>query len=364
MKVQCPMPFVTSFLLPFIPDLLIKIFNCTLVIQLKTYFMKTKPLSLQILLASIFILPNCLFSTSYAQEETFTIDRAHSVIGFSIKIAGGFSEVDGKFTDFKVNSTVESGTYNLKKVDVEIQATSINTGTEGRDNHLRTDDFFDVENFPTITFKSTKINQNGASYEVEGDFSMHGFTNRITIPFKRTHDDPMVWVFGSPNIIYEGTHTLDRTDYEIKATTRWNSIIAATGDMAMSDEVTIRLKIITRGESPSRILAQAASKDGGAGFNEAYNKLEEKYPDAPIYDENLFSGVGRSLTRQKNTTAIVEVYEIWVEKYPNSSRAHYSLGQAYVNTEEPKLAKKQFKKALELDPANEEAKTELAKLDD
>ena len=327
--------------------------------------MKTKHKFPQISLASIFILSFFLLSyNTSAQEETFTIDRAHSVIGFSIKIAGGFSEVDGKFTDFKVATTVESGTYKLKNVDVEIQATSINTGTEGRDNHLRTDDFFDVENFPTITFKSKNITQNGVDYQIEGDFSMHGFTNTITIPFKRTHSEPMVWVFGSPNIIYEGTLTVDRTDYEIKATTRWNSIIAATGDMAMSDEVSIRLKIITRGESPSRVLAQAAAKDGGEGFSETYSKLEEKYPDAGIFDESLFSSVGRSLSRQKNTTAIVEVYKIWVDKYPNSSRAHYSLGQAYVNTEEPKLAKKQFKKALELDPANEEAKTELAKLDD
>jgi polyisoprenoid-binding protein YceI len=307
----------------------------------------------------------CLYSyTVFAQEETFSVDRSHSVIGFSIKIAGGFSEVDGKFTDFKVTTMVESETYKLNKVNVEIQATSINTGTDGRDNHLRTDDFFDVENYPTITFNSTKIIQNGADYEIEGDFTMHGITNRITMPLKRTHSEKMVWIFGSPNIIYEGSHTLDRTEYKIKATTRWNSIIAATGDMAMSDEVSIRLKIITRGASPSRTLAEAASKDGASGFTEAYSMLEAKYPGADIFDENLFSSVGRSLSRQKNNKAIVEVYQIWIDKYPESSRAHYSLGQAYVNTEETKLAKKQFKKALDLDPENEDAKNQLAKLDD
>lgn len=272
--------------------------------------------------------------------------------------------MDGKFTDFKITTAVESGTYKLKTVQVEIQATSINTGTEGRDNHLRTDDFFDVENFPTITFNSTKVTQNGVDYDVEGDFSMHGFTNKITLSLKRTHKENMVWIFGSPNIIYEGSFTLDRADYEIKATTRWNSIIAATGDMAMSDEVSIRLKIITRGESPSRILYSAAEKDGGSGFNEAYALLESRYPDADIFDESLFTSVGRSLRRRKNMSAIVEVYEIWIEKYPNSSNAHYSLGQAYVNTDQSKLAKKQFKEALKLDPVNEEAKTELAKLDD
>jgi len=311
------------------------------------------------------ILTFCLFgySTS-AQEETFNIDRAHSVIGFSIKIAGGFSEVDGSFTDFKVVSIVESETYKLKSVNVEIQATSINTGSERRDNHLRTDDFFDVENYPTITFNSTNVVQNGVDYKIKGDFTMHGITNRITILFKRSHVKEMVWIFGSPNIIYEGAFALDRTDYNIKATTRWNSIIAATGDMAMSDEVTIRLKLITRGESPSRLLAAATVKGGEAGFNETYEMLEKKYPGAEIFDENLFSSAGRTLSRQKNNKAIVEVYQVWIDKYPNSSRAHYSLGQAYVSVEEPKLAKKQFKKALDIDPENEDAKNQLAKMDD
>jgi len=193
---------------------------------------------------------------------------------------------------------------------------------------------------------------------------MHGITNRITIPFKRTHEEKMVWIFGNPNIIYEGAFTVDRTDYDIKATARWNSIVAATGDMAMSDEVSIRLKIITRGESPAQTLAKAASNGGEAGFTEAYEKLEVKYPDADIFDEDLFSSVGRSLARQENNKAIVEVYQIWIDTYPNSSRAHYSLGQAYATGGEPKLAKKQFKKALNLDPENEDAKSQLAKLDE
>ena len=329
--------------------------------------MKTKyhfpkyPARFAIVLISAF----CLFGYgASAQEETFDIDRSHSVIGFSIKIAGGFSEVEGSFTDFKVGTTVEAETYNLKNVNVEIQATSINTGVERRDNHLRTDDFFDVENYPTITFNSTNIVQNDMDYSIEGDFTMHGITNRITIPFKRSHTEKMVWIFGNPNIIYEGTLTLDRTDYDIKATARWNSIVAATGDMAMSDEVSIRLKIITRGASPTQVLAEAASKGGGAGFTEAYEMLEKKYPGAEIFDENLFSSVGRTLARQENNKAIVEVDQIWIEKYPNSSRAHYSLGQAYETADEKKLAKKHFKKALDIDPENEDAKNQLAKLNE
>ena len=161
----------------------------------------------------MFILTFCLFVyTTSAQEETFNIDRAHSVIGFSVKIAGGFSEVEGAFNYFKVSSNVEAETYKLKNGNVEIKVTSINTGNEGRDNHLRTDDFFDVENYPTITFNSTNIVQKGLDDEIKGDFTMHGITNRITIPSKRSHAEKMVWIFGRPYIIYEGALALDRTD--------------------------------------------------------------------------------------------------------------------------------------------------------
>lgn len=314
---------------------------------------------------AVLMLTLCLMTFNlYAQEETFNIDRSHSVIAFSIKIAGGFSEVEGSFTDFKGSATVESGDYTLKSANVEIQATSINTGTEGRDNHLRTDDFFDVENFPTITFNSTGVAQSGADYEVEGDFTMHGVTKRITIPFKRSHEPAMVWIFGVPNIIYEGATTVDRETFGIKATARWNSIVAATGDMAMSDEVTIRLKIITRGQSPVQVLTKAVTEGGVEGFMEAYNMQEQKYPGEDIFSENTFPSVGRGLRRQKNNPAIVEVYKIWVEKYPESSNAHYSLGEAYMTVEDAKSAKKQFKKSLELDPNNEDAKTQLAKMDE
>ncbi len=297
-----------------------------------------------------------------AQDETFNIDRSHSVVGFSIKIAGGFSEVEGSFDDFKGSAIVDPGTYKLKSVNVEIQASSINTGVERRDNHLKSDDFFDVENYPTIEFNSVSVAQSGVDYDIEGDFTMHGITKRITIPFKRSHQENMIWIFGDPNIIFEGSLTVNREDYGIKATGRWNSIVEASGDLAMSDEVSIRLKIITKGESPTRALTTAVIKEGKDGFNKAWGTLEKKYEGVELLNENTFGSVARGLRRQKNNQAIVDVYEIWVEKYPESTNAHFNLGQAYVTIEEAKLAKKQFKKALSIDPENKTAEEELAKL--
>jgi len=184
----------------------------------------------------------------------------------------------------------------------------------------------------------------------------------MTIPFTRSHKEPMVWIFGEPNIIYVGTTTLSREEFKIKATSRWNSIVEATGDLAMSDEVSVRLKFITKGENPVRVLTAAVTDGGGAAFNKAYDELQAKYKGVEIFDEGTFGSVARQLGRQQNNQGIVQVYQIWVEKYPGSSNAHFSLGQAYLAVEDTKMAKKSFKKAVDLDPSNKEAKTELDKL--
>ena len=104
------------------------------------------------------------------------------------------------------------------------------------------------------------------------------------------------------------------------------------------------------------------AEEGKDGFNETWGQLEKKYKGVELFSENTFGSVARGLRRQKNNQAIVKVYEIWVEKYPESSNAHFNLGKAYVAIEETKLAKKEFKKALAIDPENKAAEEELSKL--
>ena len=88
--------------------------------------------------------------TVVAQVSTakqYPIDNNHSTVGFSVPILGGLSKVRGKFTDFAITLTNDEKDITKSSVNVVIKATSINTGIEGRDKHLRTADFFDVEKF-------------------------------------------------------------------------------------------------------------------------------------------------------------------------------------------------------------------------
>ncbi|HMS43267.1 MAG TPA: YceI family protein [Pyrinomonadaceae bacterium] len=113
---------------------------------------------------------------------SYTFDKAHSAIGFRV-MHMGLADVPGYFKDFK--GTVNYDAKDVTKSSVEFTAmmTSVDTRIEGRDKHLRSADFFDVEKFPEMTFKSTKVEKKGKKLMVTGDLTMRGVTKSITFPF-------------------------------------------------------------------------------------------------------------------------------------------------------------------------------------
>jgi polyisoprenoid-binding protein YceI len=112
----------------------------------------------------------------------YRVDAAHSVIGFSIRHFE-ISLVRGRFKEF--TSTIHFDADDVTKSTVQFNAKveSVDTGVAGRDNHLRTADFFDVAQFPEMTFKSTKVEKKGKSYVMYGDFTMKGVTKQISFPY-------------------------------------------------------------------------------------------------------------------------------------------------------------------------------------
>jgi polyisoprenoid-binding protein YceI len=115
----------------------------------------------------------------------YRADPAHSMIGFSIRHFE-ISFVRGRFKDF--NSTIHFDAADVTKSTVEFTAKveSIDTGVGGRDNHLRSADFFDVAQFPEMKFKSTKVEKKGNGYVLHGDFTLKGVTKPISFPFNLT----------------------------------------------------------------------------------------------------------------------------------------------------------------------------------
>lgn len=115
----------------------------------------------------------------------YRMDVAHSTIGFSIR-HNELALVSGRFKDFAGTIRYDDKDVTKSSVEFNAKVTSIDTGVEGRDRHLRTADFFEVEKFPEMTFKSTRVERKGKSYILHGDLTLKGVTKPVALPFTLT----------------------------------------------------------------------------------------------------------------------------------------------------------------------------------
>jgi polyisoprenoid-binding protein YceI len=169
---------------------------------------------------------------------TYPIDVNHSTVGFSVPILDGLSKVSGKFTEFTVTLNNDEKDITRSSVNVVIKAASVNTGIAGRDNHLRTADFFDVEKYPEITFQSSRIEKKGKQLIAHGTFTMHGVSKEIALPF--TIIGPNTDAAAKKmNVGYSSHLTLNRQDFGMN----WKH---KTVPNFVGDNVEIELSLITR----------------------------------------------------------------------------------------------------------------------
>jgi polyisoprenoid-binding protein YceI len=111
---------------------------------------------------------------------SYTIDPIHSHVGFSVRHLM-IATVRGRFTRYTGTANLDANDFTKSTFAGEIDATSIDTGNEQRDGHLKSPDFFDVAKFPTITFASTSVEKKGEHYAVTGNLTMRGVTKPITL---------------------------------------------------------------------------------------------------------------------------------------------------------------------------------------
>ena len=173
---------------------------------------------------------------------TYEIDTAHSNIGFSMPIMGGLSHVRGKFTDFTVAIVYDDADVTKSSVTATIKATSIDTGIERRDTHLRSADFFDVEKFPEITFKSSRVEKKGTQLIAHGTFTMHGVSKEITLPFtiNGVSKDAKS---GKTTLGVTARTTINRKDYGINFSRPDNPNF-------LGDMVELELSLVTKAAAP------------------------------------------------------------------------------------------------------------------
>lgn len=193
-------------------------------------------------------------SAAAAAPETYQFDKNHTSVGFRIRHF--VTKVDGRFRQCEGTITLDRQAPAVSRVDVTIQAASIDTGVEGRDKDLRSAEFFDVEKYPTITFKSTKIAPKGGdTFDVTGDFTMHGVTKTITVP---VHHLGFVKAGKQEKAGFEVAFTLNRKDYGIT----WNRAVDA-GGLMLGDDVEINIQVEANRADDSKPAPPAAAPKAG-----------------------------------------------------------------------------------------------------
>ena len=184
-----------------------------------------------------------LISSAHA-ADTYKIDPAHTTITFSVRHLG-INNVKGKFKELEGSIVLDNGT--ITESSGTIQVKSVDTGVEKRDNHLRTADFFDAAKYPTITFKTKRVEKDGRGQLVLiADFTMRGVTKEVRLPAKMSKPTKDPW--GGVRVGLEAKTKLNRKDYGIN----YHEVLE-TGVMAVGEEVELEIN--------AEAIKEPASKD-------------------------------------------------------------------------------------------------------
>ncbi|MDQ0663172.1 polyisoprenoid-binding protein YceI [Arthrobacter ulcerisalmonis] len=164
---------------------------------------------------------------------TWTLDMAHSEIGFSVRHAG-ISKVRGRFTEAQAEARVGRSLTD-SSVHATVSTASFNSGDANRDGHVKGPDFFDVEKYPEMTFRGTRIEGDGEEYTLTGDLTIKGVTRPIEleVEFTGVAVDP----FGATRAGFSAEAEISRKEFGLT----WNAALEA-GGVLVSDKVKITLE--------------------------------------------------------------------------------------------------------------------------
>lgn len=184
-----------------------------------------------------FVVAVVLWTTmSVGHAATWQLDKGHSQVKFSVAHLV-IAEVTGVFKEFDVMFVNAAEDFTGASIDATIKTASIDSGNEGRDKHVRADDFLNVEKYPDMRFKSTRIEKTGSdTYKITGDLTIRDVTKSVVLDtkYKGSVKDP----WGNEKIAFRATATIDRFEFG----TKWNKAIEA-GGLVVGREVEITLLV-------------------------------------------------------------------------------------------------------------------------
>jgi polyisoprenoid-binding protein YceI len=179
-------------------------------------------------------LPLLVVGIAHADSVEWKLDLSHSSVGFSVPHLV-ISSVDGRFKEATAKISLDDADLTKSQASVEINAASIDTGDQKRDDHLKGPDFFDVKKFPKLAFKSTKIVKAGAAYKLTGDLTIRDITKSVTLD--ATISKPVKTPWGNQARAAKLSGKIKRGDFGLT----WNKALEA-GGVVVGDDVTIDVK--------------------------------------------------------------------------------------------------------------------------
>jgi len=283
-----------------------------------------------------------------AQIKAYPIDSWHSNIQFKVKFSG-LIPVKGQFETF--NGTILLNEEDMTKTSatILINTNSISTGVTMRDNHLKNEDFFDVEKYPKIAFSSKRTVDKDGHFVMIGILKMHDISKEIEIPIKLVHGEQLdVWE--NFRITLEGKFEVNRSDFNI-----------GEGQPAIGEVVTIDFLMSARifntktialfnrpfGKIMIKAILEGSKEQALSEINKLKNNQDEDSTKA-----SSFMHLYNYLKQKNHIKAAFQIAELFTEFHPKESEAYSLLGDAYFQNKSFKKAKMAFEKAIKYDAKN------------
>lgn len=309
-------------------------------------------------------------STDFHMAQIYPVERSHSYVGFSIKYMG-YAMVKGRFANF--DGTIRYDENDLSKTSVSfmVDVASIDTDNDWRDGDLKSDNWFDAETYPQMTFVSQRVEETDGGFNVIGDLTIKDVTKSVTIKMEPP-SGVLKDVRGDKQVIFNGSFTINRKEYGV-AGENWSKIkegIAGVGDEAHIELIILGKQIqeanfrnrMGNPERPHNKIYQAAANDGVAAALQIFQNMKAQADEENPVSPNTLNIAAYMLLKEGKYDRALPLFEANMKAFPDNANVYDSYAEALAWSGKLKEANKYYQMAAEKDPANWHAREILRHL--
>lgn len=296
----------------------------------------------------------------------YEVDPQHSTIEFVTRMLG-VVKVRGRFRDYSATILYDTLAPERSSVSAIIKVASLTTDMAFRDRHLQSPDFFDAERFPTIAFQSDRVGRSPDGLRVEGRLTLHGVTRRVMLPVRVDLPPRVTPGTGQVGTAFEAQLRIDRRDFGIAGTNRFNPDYNPATTM-LSDSVDIILELSAQregylsrnfaGKTPPWIadtVSRVLTAQGSEAAATLYHTLRATRPNAYNFGAGQLDVLARTLLAQGRPRDALELFKLNAETFPTSSGVVQGLADGYAQLDDGDRALSTYERALQLDSTNTSA---------